>query len=113
MSLLERIQEKKIHNGDQSTQDQNIGNLEGSTQKIDIRTAFREQRGKEGIKEQHKTKKVDKHHELKNILHKKILQDLKDEEVEAIIPQLEGMALEIIKEDESFRGQIDRKKVID
>ncbi|WP_251033639.1 CpaF family protein [Bacillus sp. ISL-75] len=58
-------------------------------------------------------KKANKHQELKNVLHKKILQELKEQEIEEIIPKLDGMAVEIIKEEEEFRGQIDRKKVVD
>jgi pilus assembly protein CpaF len=54
-----------------------------------------------------------KHQELKNRLHKQILNELRDEEVEAILPKIDAMAVEIIKEDESFRGKIDRKKVVD
>lgn len=57
--------------------------------------------------------KLTKHQELKNRLHKQVLNELKDEPVEAIIPKLDAMAVEIMKEDESFRGSIDRKKVID
>ncbi|WP_409274352.1 ATPase, T2SS/T4P/T4SS family [Neobacillus sp. SCS-31] len=57
-------------------------------------------------------KQADKQQELKSILHKKILHELKDEEVEAIIPKLDSMAMEVIKEDESFRGIVDRKVVV-
>ncbi|MBT2697077.1 CpaF family protein [Bacillus sp. ISL-40] len=63
--------------------------------------------------ENEKAKKANKHQELKNVLHKKILQELKEQEIEEIIPKFDGMAVEIIKEDEEFRGQIDRKKVDD
>ncbi|WP_082053693.1 CpaF family protein [Gordoniibacillus kamchatkensis] len=54
-----------------------------------------------------------KHQELKNRLHKQILNELKDGDVEAIIPKIDAMAVEIMKEDESFRGKIDRKKVVE
>ncbi len=57
--------------------------------------------------------RMSKHQELKNRLHKLILSVMKDEDVEAIIPKIDAMAVEIIKEDESFRGTIDRKKVVD
>ncbi|MFE8699613.1 CpaF family protein [Cytobacillus sp. FJAT-54145] len=53
------------------------------------------------------------HQELKNRLHKEILAELKDDNVDEIIPKLDGMAIEIIKEDEAFRGKIDRKRVVD
>ncbi|WP_081773025.1 CpaF family protein [Bacillus sp. EB01] len=58
-------------------------------------------------------KQADKQQELKSILHKRILQELKDEEVEVIIPKLDGMALEAIKDDDSFRGIVDRKLVVE
>lgn len=54
-----------------------------------------------------------KHQELKNKLHERIMSDFKGEDVEEIIPQLDEMALLIIKEDETLRGQVDRKKVVD
>ncbi|MBT2735091.1 CpaF family protein [Bacillus sp. ISL-7] len=63
--------------------------------------------------ENEKAKKANKHQELKNVLDKKILQELKEQEIEEIIPKFDGMTVEIIKEDEEFRGQIDRKKVDD
>lgn len=56
--------------------------------------------------------RVNKHQELKNRLHKQIMNDLKDDHVETIIAKIDAMALEIIKEDETFRGSIDRKKVV-
>ncbi|WP_438447853.1 CpaF family protein [Gorillibacterium sp. sgz5001074] len=57
--------------------------------------------------------RLTKHQELKNRLHKQVLNELKDEPVESILPKLDAMAVEIMKEDESFRGAIDRKKVIE
>ncbi|QCJ45134.1 CpaF family protein [Bacillus sp. S3] len=78
---------------------------------------YRDHRPKEQKKEQKKEKvrvrQLDKNHELKNVLHRKILQELKEQEIEDIIPKLDGMAVEIIKDEEEFRGQIDRKKVVD
>ncbi|MFA9556311.1 CpaF family protein [Evansella sp. AB-rgal1] len=57
---------------------------------------------------------TDKHKELKNKLHKQILQEIKDlDEVDTLIPKIDAMALEIIKEDESFRGNFDRSKVVE
>ncbi|HYK74986.1 MAG TPA: CpaF family protein [Pseudoneobacillus sp.] len=114
MSLLDRIQEKNQQNLINTAIEPttNIDNLPSST-KVDIRNVFRDNRKRDHQKDGPAPKKVDKHQELKNLLHKKILSELKDEEVEGIIPQLENMAIEIIKEDETFRGQIDRKKVIE
>lgn len=58
-------------------------------------------------------KQSDKQQELKSVLHKRILNELKDEEVDAIIPKLDGMAMEAIKDDDSFRGFVDRKLVVE
>lgn len=57
--------------------------------------------------------RISKHQELKNRLHKLILSEIKDDNVDEIIPKIDAMAVTIIKEDESFRGTIDRKKVVD
>ncbi|ALC91905.1 type II secretion system protein E [Bacillus sp. FJAT-18017] len=71
---------------------------------------------KEEIKESQiepiRQKQYDKEQELKSILHKRILQELKDEEVEAIVVKLDEMAMEAIKDNDSFRGMVDRKKVV-
>jgi pilus assembly protein CpaF len=109
MSLLNRIQEKNL-----VVQDEVPAVLEQSQSsvKVDLRTVLREQTQVELPKVQNKTPKIDKNQELKNLLHKKILSELKDDNVEEIIPKLDGIAIEMIKDDESFRGQIDRKKVV-
>ncbi|WP_442599133.1 CpaF family protein [Neobacillus sp. D3-1R] len=112
MSLLDRIQEKTQQSVVNSEIESSIIDNPPAP-KVDIRNVFRDNRKRDHRKENTIVKKVDKHQELKNLLHKKILSELKDEDVEGIIPQLESMAIEIIKEDETFRGQIDRKKVID
>jgi pilus assembly protein CpaF len=112
MSLLNRIQSKNEQaSGDKASQTKNEETLPAS--KPEIHSPLLEQRSKEAHQEKVKTIQDSKEQELKNILHKKILQEMKDNEVEEIIPKLESMTIEIIKENESFRGQIDRKKVID
>ncbi|WP_420841244.1 CpaF family protein [Evansella clarkii] len=59
-------------------------------------------------------KTTDKQKELKKILHKQILEEMKDkEDIEAVIPKIDEMAMEIIKEDETFRTNVDRKQVVD
>jgi pilus assembly protein CpaF len=112
MSLLNRIQAK-------AQQEQEVPNEElkkpedhPSIVKPEIKSLLLEQKTKENQQEKGRKQKEDKEQELKNILQKKIFQELKDDEVEEIIPKLESMSIEIIKEDESFRGQIDRNKVI-
>jgi pilus assembly protein CpaF len=110
MSLLNRIQEKheKIEN---ETPTKN--NKQNTSQKVDLHSAILDQTQPEQPKNIKKPLKVDKNQELKNLLHKKILSELKDDEVESIIPKLDGFAIELINDDESFRGQTDRKKVVD
>jgi pilus assembly protein CpaF len=111
MSLLNRIQEKSS-----KAPANNVPILENPTtidSKVDLRSALRDQALPDQVKQNNKTPKIDKNQELKNLLHKKILSELKDVEVEEIIPKLDGFAIEMIKDDESFRGQIDRKKVVD
>jgi pilus assembly protein CpaF len=114
MSLLNRIKEKE-----QERQEIVIPETTSSTQpdyipKKDLVSTFRETRKQEVQKNSPRQLVVDKHQELKNRLHKQILSELKDDDnVEEIIPKLDAMAIEIIKEDESFRGKIDRKRVVD
>jgi pilus assembly protein CpaF len=81
----------------------------------DLMAAFREiRKPDQPAKAKDKdTARLSKHQELKNRLHKQVLNELKDDDVEAIIPKLDAMAVEIMKEDESFRGKIDRKQVIE
>ncbi|WP_312475551.1 CpaF family protein [Neobacillus sp.] len=113
MSLLVQIQEKnnQINGGSQKTD----SSLESPTPSpmLDFVTLFREQRPKEKMKEQVKERKVDINQELKNNLHKKILHELKKKDIGEIVPKLDGLAIEMIKENKEFRGQMDRKKVVD
>jgi pilus assembly protein CpaF len=113
MSLLTRIQHKTQGNDGDGKQEISSINNHSSSPLIDLKQVNKEQRTKESHKEKPKVQKVDKHQELKNMMHKKIMAELKDQEIENIIPKLDSMAVEIIKEDEEFRGKIDRKKVVD
>jgi pilus assembly protein CpaF len=110
MSLLNRIQEKKSSTPKENLEIENQPTL---SSKADLSSVLREQAKPEPIKVNKKIIKIDKNQELKNLLHKKILSELKDDEVETIIPKLDGFAIEMIKEDETLRGQTDRKKVVD
>ncbi|MEQ6375435.1 CpaF family protein [Bacillaceae bacterium S4-13-56] len=115
MSLLQRIEEK---NKEKGMDDQPIvlqPEVEASpAEKKDLLQAFREtQRPKSKTTKSEKNKPLlSKHQELKNILHKQILQDLNEVDIEEIIPKIDAMAIEIMKENETFRGQVDRKKVV-
>jgi pilus assembly protein CpaF len=105
MSLLSRIQ-KQEHIAKEPNRDNS------EEVKHDFVSAFRESQKQEPLVD--KKKQDDKHRELKNILHKKILNEIqKDDDIENIIPKIDTMALDIIKSDKSFRGDIDRKRVVE
>jgi pilus assembly protein CpaF len=116
MSLLKKLEEKNKLKMD-SVQEEVIQQEEGfSIPKKDLLSTFRESKRTDPIHVQtvkSKPQPINKHQELKSLLHKQILSELKDDNVEEIIPKLDAMAIEIMKEDESFRGKIDRKKVVD
>lgn len=124
MSLLDKIQARTAHVSTADAADPSAETEKehaelaepagGKPPKKDILSAFREIRkpeakpgGKSG------SPIISKHQELKNRLHKQILSELKDDNVEAILPEIDAMAVDIIREDESFRGKIDRKKVVE
>jgi pilus assembly protein CpaF len=111
MSLLEKVQAKS-----KKSQELGMEDVAETTAapKQDLLAVYREsKRAESGEKAKPKEPVNNKHQELKNRLHKQIISEMKDEDVEDIIPKLDAMAIEIIKEDENFRGAIDRKKVID
>ena len=112
MSLLNRIQERTQQADAAAEPGVELTAQNSSQTKVDIRSVFREPHKKEVVSPEVQ-RKQDKHQELKNLIHKKILQEFKDAPVDEIIPTLDGMAIEIMKEDEQFRGSIDRKKVVD
>ncbi|MBM6619518.1 CpaF family protein [Bacillus suaedaesalsae] len=115
MSLLKKLEEKNKNLVDSPESGVNEDEA-GETPKKDLISSFRESRRNENVLTQPQKQKqqpVNKHQELKSILHKQILSEMKDDNVEEIIPKLDAMAIEIMKEDESFRGKIDRKKVVD
>ncbi|NHC41376.1 CpaF family protein [Bacillus sp. MM2020_1] len=112
MGLLNRIQEKSKRTGGESHVPSYSEN-QASTPMLEIRTVTREKNTKEKKKVNIKVSKSNKHQELKNILYKKILHELKDQDIDVIIPKIDSMAIEIIKEDEEFRAHIDRKKVVE
>ncbi|QOR67508.1 CpaF family protein [Cytobacillus suaedae] len=113
MSLLNRIKEKEQERQESVSLETPPPIQPDYIPKKDLVSTFRESRKQETQKNSPRQMVADKHQELKNRLHKQILSELKDDNVEEIIPQLDAMAIEIIKEDESFRGKIDRKRVID
>ncbi|MFD0696826.1 CpaF family protein [Paenibacillus sp. GCM10027628] len=113
MSLLEKLQAKSGYNQPESAQAEPQEAADVSKpEKKDLISTFRRIRGTEQPQKEQR-EQLNKQHELKNRLYKQIFNELKDDNVEEIIPKLDAMAVEIMKEDESFRGKVDRKKVID
>ncbi|MDB5056107.1 MAG: type secretion system protein [Bacilli bacterium] len=112
MSLLDKIQAKTDRLTALSSDDESVPVQQDKPVKKDLLATFREIR-RTDVSQKEQPFQMTKHQELKNRLHKQILNELKDEDVEAILPKIDAMAVEIIKEDESFRGKIDRKKVVD
>jgi pilus assembly protein CpaF len=114
MGLLNRIQQKtQANNGESNNKDTPSISSHSSSPIIETKNLIKDQRTKENNKENTKRQRIDKRQELKNVMHKKIMQELKDQEIDDIIPMLDSMAVEIIKENDEFRGPIDRKQVVD
>lgn len=120
MSLLEQIRAKeqrvKAREKIETEHENNSPRLKKETKpEKDLMSAFRQQTSS-AMATKEKTKpqsdKLKKHQQLKNQLHEKIMADVKTDDVESIIPKLDEMAVEIMKEDETLRGQVDRKKVV-
>src|SRR5665647_1365355 len=112
MSLFDKIQAKTGQQTAFSSEDESVPVQSDKPVKKDLLATFREIR-RTDVSQKEQPFQMTKHQELKNRLHKQILNELRDEDVEAILPKIDAMAVEIIKEDESFRGKIDRKKVVD
>jgi pilus assembly protein CpaF len=112
MSLFDKIQAKTDRQTALSVEDESVPVQQDKPVKKDLLATFREIR-RTDVSQKEQPFQMTKHQELKNRLHKQILNELKDEDVEVILPKIDAMAVEIIKEDESFRGKIDRKKVVD
>lgn len=112
MSLLNRIQAKTAPVKETQNIEPKESVEESPAVKSELRAPIHDLKNNEAPREKGKSPQEDKEQELKNILQKRIFQELKDDDVEEIVPRLESMSIEIIKENDSFRGQIDRKKVI-
>lgn len=108
VSLLSRIQEKTVENEKvELPQDKSKPNP--PSPEIVVKSEK-----KTAPKKTIASKESEKHKELKDLLHKQILQELKEKnQVEEILPKIDEMAMGIIKEDETFRGVVDRKKIVD
>ncbi len=113
MNLLDKVQAKSIQAGTEAASSESAeGAQQPKVPKKDLLTTFRQIRGTDP-RPKEQPGQISKHQELKNKLHKQILNDLKDGDVEAVLPKIDAMAIQLITEDESFRGKVDRKKVVD
>lgn len=116
MSLLDKVQAKTVQV--EAEAEAAVGaELANSSQqprapKKDLLTTFRQIRGSDP-RPKEQPAQITKHQELKNRLHKQILNEIKDDNVEEIVPKIDAMAIQIISDDESFRGLVDRKKVVE
>ncbi|TJY40729.1 CpaF family protein [Cohnella pontilimi] len=111
MSLLDKVQAKTVQSGADVPEGESAESAQQRTPKKDLITTFRQIRGTDTRPKE--PAQISKYQELKNKLHKQILNDLKDEDVESIIPKIDAMAIQLMSEDESFRGKVDRKKVVE
>ena len=109
MSLLSRIQEKKT-----------VGLKDTPNPSQPINQPVQEVVKQERIQKTPAPKKAvppkenEKQKQIKDLLQKQILQEIKEtNNVDEIIPKIDEMVIEIIKEDESFRGAVDRKKIVE
>ncbi|MRH44318.1 CpaF family protein [Aquibacillus halophilus] len=116
MGLLSRIQDKTQTQQEQPT---SSGSEQKQPQPEGMDSAYESLtkqivRPTEAKKNSIIPKANDKHRELKGLLHKQVLHELKgDTDIDTIVPKIDGMAMELIKEDETFRGTIDRKRIVD
>src|SRR5438445_203087 len=99
MSLLEKLQSKTGYQQLEAaqTEDEEAPVATEKAEKKDLMSTFRRIRGTEQQqKEPREQKQINKHQELKNRLYKQIFNELKDDNVEEIIPKLDAMAVEIM-----------------
>ncbi|TFB19620.1 CpaF family protein [Filobacillus milosensis] len=112
MSLLERLKNQDQHGKRPA---------EGNKHKPDEAQVVQEAAPKPEVKQEVKSatpvksKPVldEKHTKFKNLIHKEILKEIKgDQPKEQIIPVVEEIAVDLIKDNEEFRT-VDRKRVVD
>lgn len=118
MSLLSRIEQKNAPTKEMEMPAPSISESSVATEEKVV--VVESPQVKKEVKPESPKKKVardeeaDKHKELKNLLHKHILQELKEkDDIEELIPKMDDMAKEIIKDNEGFRKNMDRKRVVD
>lgn len=105
MSLLEKIQAKNLENTTAPPREEGKETLQSRLPKRELRPG--------DFRSKEKTVPIAKDQELKKKLHKQILKEIDEESVETIIPKIDEMAVEIMREDQSLFGKVDRKKVVD
>ncbi|MFZ5967147.1 MAG: CpaF family protein [Bacillota bacterium] len=111
MSLLERIQTKTQQNPAIPPEEDTTENQQPNILPSDLLLNIRETSKSEHMAKE-KNSPSNKNRLLKDKLHKQILKEIRTEKVENIIPKIDTLAVEIMKEDESLVGKVDRKKVV-
>ncbi len=108
MSLLERLNNKN----------KDIPIHEDKQNKTKDKAKDKNQSIKKDIKNDNLARKevishIDKNQELKDRMHKKILENLKAESVEEIINKIDKIAVETVKDDKIFFKDVDRKRIVE
>lgn len=112
MSLLEKMQKMEEKTGQDKSSKSSTHQASGGKVN-DLVSNYREgTKGETKPKPNVNLELQKKQQNLKNLLHKKVLDELKEKEVEDIIPKLDSFAIEMIKEDESLRGVVNHKTVV-
>ncbi|MBM7572607.1 CpaF family protein [Aquibacillus albus] len=113
MSLLSRIQNKTNDQAEQKEQEPQ-GTKAAVYQPSKQQSTTRIQKTETIHKAAKPKKKNEKQQAFKQVLHQQILQAMKKgQEVEEIVPEIEQMAMDILKEEDEFKGSVDRKKVVE
>lgn len=115
-SLLSRIQEKSNEGSKAPTTKVNNTKKTPVQQSTAAQEVVKTEKApkKQVQKKPAESKQSENHKKMKSLLHKQILEEMKEtDDIDVIIPKIDEMAIEIIKEDESFRGTVDRKKIVD
>ncbi|WZL72724.1 CpaF family protein [Clostridiaceae bacterium 35-E11] len=112
MSLLQKVQSKHELNQSSSSKENQLEKDHGKTiTKKDLLSNIRQPSTPPVHKE--KSISINKNQELKDKVHKQILREIKDGNVETIVPKIDEIAVKIMKDDTSFVGKVNRKKVVD
>ncbi|QZY55404.1 CpaF family protein [Crassaminicella profunda] len=109
MSLLSKLKNKNGGNTSPSDKKMSIENIV-KTKQNPISIPHENNAIKNKQKEPIPT--TDKNEAFKKHLHKQVLKEIEKDSIENIIERIDEMAIEIIKDDESFLGKVNRKKIV-